>query len=186
MARTVTHVPYGYEPEVETIRGTLIVYDAFDESFDERRFEAWLDWAERRQIARIVLYPLHEETLRRMISRSAAAMIEPYHARLRRLEELGEAFPQAEVPFEIDEWERKRKKYTPVDTALDFLCEKHKGPHFVAMSGDMANRFASYSSFEPWIRKLRLVVDSPLPFTPHPKLNEFSHRWSLLAEPDRN
>ncbi|MFK7695934.1 hypothetical protein [Paenibacillus sp. HJGM_3] len=180
MARTVTHVPYGYEPEPETIRGTLILYDAFDALFSAETLLTWTRWAEEHDIARVVLYPLHEETLRRMASKSAGPA-EPYHVRLQRLEELREEIAGAgEVPVEIDEWERKRKKYTPMDTALDFLTEKYKGPHFLGLTGTMANKFATYSSFEPWIRKLRLLIRADASFQAHPQLLKFEHRMDFL------
>ncbi|MDF2669883.1 MAG: hypothetical protein K0R67_2189 [Paenibacillus sp.] len=179
MARTVTHVPYGYEPEKETIRGTLIVYDAFDESFSLDDLQLVSDWAEEHNLARIVLYPLHEQTIRRMLPKAQADAAEPYHIRLKLLEEHCELLKHS-ISLEIDEWERKRKKYTPMDTALQFLTDKYKGPHFLGISGHYANLFSTYSSFEPWIRKLRLVILPDGAFHPHPKLAAFDNRWDTL------
>jgi hypothetical protein len=178
MPRTVTHVPYGYEPEKETIRGTLIVYDAFDIHYTLSDLQALCDWAEQHDMARVVLYPLHEQTIRRMVSKPEAAAVEPYHVRLERLEELSGHIKN--ISIDIDEWERKRKKYTPMDSALQFLTDKYKGPHFLGISGKNANSFAAYSSFEPWIRKLRLVIYSVDQLHPHPKLIKFENRWEAI------
>jgi nicotinic acid mononucleotide adenylyltransferase len=179
MARTVIRVPYGYEPEKETIRGSLLVYDAFDEAYSEADLQLMTRWAEEHDLARVVLYPLHEQTLRRMESKSAAPA-EPYHLRLERLEEMCEQLAAHNIPVEIDEWERKRKKYTPMETALEFLTDKYKGPHFLGLSGTMANRFATYKSYELWIRKIRLLIRTEEPFQAHPMLVKFENRWETV------
>lgn len=179
MARTVTHVPYGYVPEKETIRGSLLVYDAFDASYSEADLLKVTRWAEEHDLARVILYPLHEQTLRRMESKSSG-LAEPYHVRLKRLEELCEQLTSIDIPVEIDEWERKRKKYTPVETALEFLTDKYKGPHFLGLSGVMANRFATYKSYEHWIRQIRLLIWAEEPFHAHPLLVKYENRWDTI------
>ena len=62
------------------------------------------------------------------------------------------------LQLDLDKWEGKRKKYTPIDTSLTFLTEKSSGPHFVCMSDRYANLFVTYPSFKEWIKKVRLVI----------------------------
>lgn len=191
---TPIKVPYGYEPPEETAKGTLLIYDSFDFPEEEETFkeaaavrggaldiqglQLLTDWAERRSIARIVLYVPHEETLKRMGIPHPA----PMHKREKSLEEIVAGLPVA-VPLEIDTWERRRKKYTPMDLTLRTMTEKYRSPYFVGLSGAFANRFASYQHFEEWIRKLRLVVAERSPsFVPHPLLQNAANRWSRLGE----
>jgi hypothetical protein len=67
MDRISRKVPYGYEEEKDkqTGKGTLVYYDTFQDATD-RQLDgaAWL--AKERSFAKLVLYPLHEETARRM------------------------------------------------------------------------------------------------------------------------
>ncbi|MNO01844.1 hypothetical protein D3C81_2220990 [compost metagenome] len=48
------------------------------------------------------------------------------------------------------------------------------------MTPEMAERFASYSSFEEWIVKLRLLL-SEEPVHLHPRLEKFRHRWDVAG-----
>jgi nicotinic acid mononucleotide adenylyltransferase len=176
MGRQTMQVPYGYEPPRETIRGTLFVYDSFND-FGDSDLTAIAEWAERNDFARIVLYPLHEATMRRM----RIPEEQPYHRRVRALEEAIEALA-VPVPVQIDQWENKRKKYTPIDTALDTLTRHYAGPHFLCLTGEVANLFAAFSSFEGWIRKLRLVIRAEPGFAAHPRLAAWDGRWELLGE----
>ncbi|MEF3304129.1 hypothetical protein [Paenibacillus sp. GYB003] len=195
MDRIATQVPYGYEPPGETTKGTLFVYDSFNIPEDEedaamaadgglgaRGLGLLADWAERRFVARIALYVPHEETLKRMGVRYPAPMY-------KREEALREAVRRlnVSVPLDVDVWERKRKKYTPMDTALRYMGERYAAPYFVGLSGAYANRFASYHGFEDWIRKVRLVVVQPddSRFAPHPLLRKHESRWSLVTAQER-
>ncbi|MDF2961623.1 MAG: hypothetical protein K0S39_3358 [Paenibacillus sp.] len=178
MARQVSKVPFGYEPdnEREGVRGTLWVYDSFH-AYSTQQLLRVAELAEQKTIAKLVFYPLHEDTLRRMGEKDA----EPYYRRADGLEELLE---QSEVSIDavLDRWEGRRKKYTPMDTAFRYLAEKYKGPHFVYVTLDMANTMASFDSFEEWIKKLRLFIDkadSPSMMM-HPKLEAYAHRLEVV------
>ncbi|RKN85575.1 hypothetical protein [Paenibacillus ginsengarvi] len=188
MNRNHTHVPYGYEPPEETAKGTLFVYDSFAISEEEGHpaddglglsgLEQLASWAERRFISRIALYVPHEETLKRMGVRYP----EPLYKRESSLRETLEGL-NVSVPASVDVWEQKRKKYTPMDTALRYMGERYAAPYFVGLSGEYANRFASYHGFEEWIRKLRLVIvhsEAAGAFHPHPLLAKHENRWNLL------
>ncbi|MCR8636045.1 hypothetical protein [Paenibacillus radicis (ex Xue et al. 2023)] len=178
MARQVSSVPFGYVPdnEREEARGSLWVYDSFRD-YGMQQLLRVVGLAEQRSMVKIVFYPLHEETLRRMGEKGA----EPYYRRADRLEELlDEADPL--INTHIDLWEGRRKKYTPMDTAFRFLAEKYKGPHFVYVTVDMANTIAAFDSFEEWIKKLRLFIDMKLSPSAalHPKLEAYVHRWDAV------
>lgn len=175
MAKENRQVPFGYEPPVEAKTGTLIVYGDFPAPEAAELAEIYR-FAGQRGFDRIVLYPIHEETARRM----GLITLAPYH---RRLQELQEAMEEAE-PFLpagakalLDQWEGKRKKYTPVDTALGFLTEKHRGPFFLWMPEALAVKWAGYDSFKQWIRQLRLVVAPPAEGAGHPALEQYRSRW---------
>ena len=81
----------------------------------------------------------------------------------------------------IEGWEGKRKKYTPIEAALRHMTEKYPAPHFVYLSPEMANQFASFSSFEEWIVKVRLLL-SASPGQLHPRLEKYRHRWNVSGE----
>ncbi len=169
MAPEAERVPYGYEPPAAREKGTLVYYDTFEDASDDE-IAAAAAFARDRSFARLVLYPLHEETWRRMSKRPIA----PYYRREERLREwmleYGRDFAT------IDGWEGKRKKYTPIDAALRHLTETLPAPHFVYMNADMANAFASFSSFEEWIVRVRLVL-SEAPRSLHPRLDKHRNRW---------
>ena len=173
MRHTVQSVPFGYEPPEEMFRGTFIFYDTF-ENVTERELDQVMALLEQYQFDRVVLYPLHEETFRRM----AREPIMPYHKREQMLHDWKNEREGVDVV--IEGLEGKRKKYTPFDTALRHLTEKFKGPFFVGVTPEMANRLASYSSFEEWIVKLRLLLTAP-PQELHPRLKKFDHRWSVMG-----
>jgi hypothetical protein len=179
MARHASKVPFGYEPENEQAgaRGSLWVYDGFHD-FGMPQLQRVVKWAQLKTIAKLVLYPLHEQTLRRMGMPEA----EPYHRRVDRLEALLEQ-AEPDVDAVIDRWEGRRKKYTPMDTAFRFLAEKYRGPHFVYITGQMANAMASFDTFEEWIKKLRLYIDLESGGSPselHPRLQAYSRRWDKV------
>ncbi|MFB5673888.1 hypothetical protein ACE3NQ_10550 [Paenibacillus terreus] len=173
MARQNIRVPYGYEPPEESRKGTLIFYDSFEDVTDaelERAFAAF----EQRAFARLVLYPLHEDTVRRMWKEPVSA----FHKRQKRLEEW--KLDSGHSAVSIQNWDGKRKKYTPIDTALRYLTETYPSPYFLYMTPEMANLFASFSTFEEWIVQLRLLLSAE-PETVHPRLEKFRHRWDVFS-----
>ncbi|MEK4510694.1 hypothetical protein [Paenibacillus sp. FSL K6-2524] len=171
MARNPQKVPYGYEPPKQERRGTLIYYDEFEHTTNEE-LETALRYGEEHSFTKLVLYPLHEETVRRMTKESISA----FYKREDRLHEWKQEHGQSKVA--VEGWEGKRKKYTPIEAALRHLTEKYPSPHFLYLTPETANLFASFSSFEEWIVKLRLVLSTE-PERLHPKLEKFQHRWSL-------
>ncbi|PYI57139.1 hypothetical protein [Paenibacillus flagellatus] len=188
MDRNPQQVPYGYEPPGETTKGTLFVYDSFDlgdeadgpatdGSLGEIGLRLLADWAERRSLSRIALYVPHEETLKRM----GVKFPPPMYKREDALQEAVGRLPCA-VRLDIDTYERKRKKYTPMDVALRYMAERYESPYFLGLSGAYANRFASYQGFEQWIRQIRLVVAQEGRFEPHPLLVKHESRWNRLGE----
>lgn len=173
MPRNLEYVPYGYEPPKPTTKGTLIFYDLFEQVQEE--LEQAVAILEERSFVKLVLYPLHEETAKRMFKEPPS----PYYKREKQLEEwIGDRDRSSIV---IEAFESKRKKYTPIDTALHHLVDKYKGPHFLLLAPEVANSFASYSSFEEWIVKLRLILLSE-PTHLHPRLEKFRHRWDIAGE----
>lgn len=177
MARQRNMVPFGYETPIQGEKGTLFVMDSF-ESFGENELFRLQAFAEQRSFAQVVLYPFHEETLRRM----GTINVRSYVARIHELEYLLEE-NSGLILIIMEKWEGKRKKYTPIDSALNHLTEKYPAPHFVYMTGEEANRFASYPAFEVWIRKLRLFIDKKNADVPlHPELEKYHHRWEYVMK----
>lgn len=174
MKRNLEHVPYGYEPPRDGVKGTLIYYDTFDDTRESDLITA-LELLENRSFAKLVLYPLHEETVKRMSKMPSSA----FYKREKPLIAWTEEINRHNVI--VESWEGKRKKYTPMDTALRHLTQKYPAPHFIYMSPEMANVFASFSSFEEWIVKLRLILSSK-PSQVHSRLEKFSHRWDLVED----
>jgi len=174
MKHVATTVPYGYEPPKEQYKGTLIYYDIFEDTSDQELDEAE-KIAEERNFSRFVLYPLHEETVRRMLKHPVRA----YYKREQQLESWKQDRGSQAV---IEGFEAKRKKYTPMDSALRHLTEKYPAPHFLYLTPEMANLFASYSSFAEWIVKLRLIL-ADKPDGLHPLLEKYRSRWDVAGEP---
>lgn len=176
MARQRNMVPFGYETPIDMEKGTLFVMDAF-ESFREVDLFRIQDFAEHRSFSQIVFYPFHEETLKRM----GESHVSPFVTRVKEMEcLLGEI--SGTMPMQIEKWEGKRKKYTPIDVAFKHLTEKYPAPHFVYMSGEVADCFASYPAYETWIRKFRLFIDKKHKDVPlHPKLEKNQHRWEYVS-----
>lgn len=176
MARQRNMVPFGYETPIDAEKGTLFVMDSF-ESFGKLELYRLQVFAEHRSFARVVFYPFHEETVKRM---GKKMNVRPFVTRLKEMEYLLEEISET-MPMQMEKWEGKRKKYTPMDTALKHLTEKYPAPHFVYMSGEVANCFASYPVFEAWIRKLRLFIDIHEMAVPlHPQLEKYQHRWEYV------
>ncbi|WP_239613554.1 hypothetical protein [Cohnella mopanensis] len=165
-------VPYGYEPPVNRNKGTFIYYDSFELATEED-LDLALQSATSRSFAKLVLYPIHEETVKRMSKDS----ISPYYKREKWLYEWKEIRGHDQIT--IDGWEGKRKKYTPIDSALRHLTETLPAPHFLYLTPEMANVFASFASFEEWIVKIRLLLSSD-PDRQHPRLEKYRHRWDIV------
>ncbi|MFD7521653.1 hypothetical protein [Paenibacillus chitinolyticus] len=175
MARGNTMVPFGYEEEPPAQRGTLLIFETF-EDWSEDEIGLIKSIADQRKFRKVVFYPQHEESLKRMGIPSAS----PYHKRVKLLEELLRDMPAER--YTVDTWEGKRKKYTPVDTSLRFLTEKFASPYFVMMNDRYAAEFAGYKGFDEWIRKVRLLVwkrfGVPLPG----KLLAYGERLDFIGE----
>jgi hypothetical protein len=73
-------VPFGYEPPADQPKGTLIYYDSFEQTLDEE-LDVAAHTARVRSFERFILYPLHEETMKRM----SKSTISPFHKREKRL-----------------------------------------------------------------------------------------------------
>jgi hypothetical protein len=169
----VQSVPYGYEAPDEGEKGTLIYYDSFEHSTDGE-LDLAVKIATTRSFAKLVLYPIHEETVKRM----SKEPVSPYYKREKRLYEWKRERGLETVA--IDGWEGKRKKYTPIDSALRHLTETLAAPHFIYVTPETANLFASFSSFEDWVVKIRLLLSSE-PKTLHPRLEQYHYRWNSLV-----
>ncbi|MGC5771770.1 hypothetical protein [Paenibacillus pabuli] len=169
MSGKYTNVPYGYEPPPATRKGTLIFYDSFEHVTDEQ-LERAAATADTRSFEQLVLYPLHESTVKRM-SRDA---VQAYYKREDRLHDWRRDHPESRI--RVESLEGKRKKYTPIDTALRHITAEYKAPHFLYLTVEMANQFASFDSFKDWIKEVRLIIDGD-PVNLHPKLEQNTHRW---------
>ncbi|WP_379127114.1 hypothetical protein [Paenibacillus sp. sgz500958] len=174
MKRDIQRVAYGYEPQPEERKGTLIYYDSFQNT-TEQELEKAAKTATDRKFTKLVLYPLHEETVRRMTK-------EPVLALYKREDRLHEWKRNKGASFiTVEGLEGKRKKYTPLDSALRHITDVYPSPYFLYLTPEMANQFASFSSFEEWIVKLRLLLSSE-PEVVHPRLEKFRHRWDVASE----
>lgn len=174
MAKGNTLMPYGYEPDPDTAKGTLLALGVFDDPLKEH-VPLLAKLAAERSFARLALLPQHDETLRRMKLQAEL----PYYERVRQLEAWAEGAAPG-ISVTVDAWEGKRQKYTPLDTLLQFAVDKYKAPHFVALPETYANAFPSYSSFDEWIRRVRLLILARPGFAPHPKLESKSSRWEIV------
>jgi len=169
MSGKYTTVPYGYEPPAASRKGTMTFYDSFEDVTDEQ-LERAAAMADTRSFEQLVLYPLHESTVKRM-SRDA---VQAYYKREDRLHDWRRDHPASRI--RVESLEGKRKKYTPIDTALRHITAEYKAPHFLYMTSEMANQFASFDSFKDWIKEVRLIIDGES-VKLHPKLEQNTHRW---------
>lgn len=176
MKRDNQQVPFGYEPSTEQRKGTLVFYDTF-EHITNQELEVAAKVVIDRQFTKLVLYPLHEETVRRMSKEPVLA----FHKREDRLHEWKREQGQSYIT--VEGLEGKRKKYTPMDSALRHITDVYPSPYFLYLTPEMANQFASFSSFEEWIVKLRLLL-SAAPVNLHPRLEKYRHRWDVVGEKD--
>ncbi|AJS58833.1 hypothetical protein [Paenibacillus sp. IHBB 10380] len=177
MTRNIQTVPYGYVPPIEKRKGTLVFYDSFEHTTDDE-LEAALQTTMKHSFTKLVLYPLHEETLRRMSPQDEVSAL---YKREKRLNLWTSGLDHSVVVMEG--WESKRKKYTPIESALRHLTHMYPAPHFLYLTPEMANLFASFTSFEEWIVKIRLILSSE-PVTLHPKLEKYNHRWKTIHSMD--
>ncbi|MEJ8307143.1 hypothetical protein [Saccharibacillus sacchari] len=175
MGRQTYHVPFGAEPAKRASKGTLVFYDSFEHVSDEQ-LERAAEAAVARSFSQLVLYPLHEATVKRLTGESASA----FYKRDDRVHEWRRD-QQIMRNVTVENWDGKRKKYTPLEAALRFMDEKYPSPLFLYLTADNANRFASFATFEEWIVKIRLVLDGS-PQRLHPRLEKFRHRWDTVDE----
>lgn len=175
MKREIQHVSFGYEPPVQTRKGTLIFYDTFEDTTDEE-LNGVLETALARSFQKLVLYPLHEETVRRMFSRMP---VSAYHKREKRLQEWKQE--QSARFVTVESWEGRRKKYTPFEATVRHLAENYDSPLFFYVHPGVAEQLASYSSFAKIITSIRLILTEP-PAADHPVLNQFRSRWQVAGE----
>lgn len=174
MKHDIQRVPYGYEPPAAERKGTLVFYDSFERITDQE-LELAAKTAAERKFTKLVLYPLHEETVRRM----SKEPVQAFYKRENRLHEWKRE--QGRSFITVESLEGKRKKYTPLDSALRHISTVYPSPYFLYLTPETANQFASYSSFEEWIVKIRLIL-SAAPAYVHPRLEKFRHRWDVAGE----
>ncbi|WP_424765628.1 hypothetical protein [Paenibacillus sp. sgz302251] len=172
MSDMIQKVPFGYEqPKVER-KGTIVYYDSFEHTTDqELDLAAYI--AKERSFAKLVLYPLHEQSVKRMSKDPVSA----FYKREDKLHEWKRDRGASNVI--VERFEAKRKKYTPIDSALRHLSDTYPAPLFLLMTGEMSNRFASYSSFEEWIVRVRLLLLTE-PEQLHPRLVQYRNRWESI------
>lgn len=176
MAQNNIQVPYGYEPPVDSRKGILVYYDTFELVTDEELDEA-VKWMKQMSFRKLILYPLHESTAKRM----SKDEVRPYYKRIDFLHDWRRSIEETDVV--IEGLEGKRKKYTPIDSALRHLTETYGKPLFLLVSPETASMFASYDSFEPWITRIRLLLTSgPSSSQMHPRLVQYAHRWNVVGE----
>lgn len=174
MTSTYKTVPFGYEPPPASRKGTLVFYDSFEHITDEQ-LERAAQLAESRSFQQLVLYPLHESTVKRWSKEE----VRPYYKREDRLH--GWRVEHNDSRIKVEGLEGKRKKYTPMDTALRHLTDLYPAPIFLILTTDMANQFASFDSFEEWIKRLRIIIDGS-PETVHPRLEQYRNRWEWAEQ----
>ena len=105
--RTPRVVPFGYEPPEGRRKGALVVYDAFDSEENGAFLDTAAAAADRLRFATLVLYPIHDETLRRM---TKGVRFERYAFRLDRLHDWKrKRGPTSDFDIAVDNWEGKRK-----------------------------------------------------------------------------
>lgn len=174
MANNRIMVPFGFEPYDDGIKGTLFVISDFETTtyVDIHRI---VELADNRSFDKIVFYPLHEQTLKRMNGDG----YRPFFKRVKYLESIIEEF-DSDIFITIDKFEGKRKKYTPIETSIRFLMDKYKKPYFLYITGEYANKISTYSSFEHWIKEVKLIIPFDTEFRPNGMLNKYKNRWEIV------
>ncbi len=170
-------MPFGYVEPQNDRKGTLVFYDSF-EHVSEQELDHALRIAVERSFAKLVLYPLHEQTFKRMSKEPISAL---YKREDRIYDWKRDRAETAGLEVHVERLEGKRKKYTPIDSALRHLKEAYPSPLFLLVSGETANAFASYSSFEEWIQRIRLLVMEE-PARLHGMLDKYRHRWEIWGK----
>lgn len=173
MARKNIKVDFGYQEDV-TFKGSVFIIDSFENSI-EKDLNRIIKLLDERDFERVVLYPLHENTLKRM----GIEVNNKYFSRLDNLEDTLLDI-KSYIPVSIDKLDGKRKKYTPIDFILNHLVEKHSKPHFLCLSKGIANKFASYSSFDNLIKNIRLIIFEDGTKGLHDKLEKNSKRIEFI------
>lgn len=168
----IQKMPFGYEPPKDELKGTVVYYDSFEHT-TERELDLAANWMKARSFRMLILYPLHEQSMKRITKED----ISPFYKREEKLHEWKRE--RGEMNIAVERFDIKRKKYTPIDFALRHLAETYPKPLFLLMNGEMANSFASFSSFEEWIVKIRLVLTEQ-PSKLHPRLVQYQHRWETI------
>jgi hypothetical protein len=163
-----------YMSEKRERKGTLFVFGDFDDIV-EKELNSIFEFANERNFVKVVLYPHHDLTLRRM----GIQVKNPYHSRVKWLEELA-SLSVNPIPTVIDEWEGKRKKYTPVETSLAFLKSKYPAPYFLYADQGYAVKISSYVTFEDWIREVRLFIKGDGRFIATKNLEKYNNRWEII------
>lgn len=171
MARDRIVVPFGYEPIEDGIKGTLFVLDDF-ETITHVDIHRIFELGYKRSFEKIVFYPLHEQTLKRMFGDG----YRPYFKRVEVLESLLNDV-HTDISFNIDKFEGKRKKYTPIETALIFLMEKYNKPYFLYISNEYANKLLTYQTTEQWIKDVKLLIHFKSDVIHTEPLRKFQNRW---------
>jgi nicotinic acid mononucleotide adenylyltransferase len=175
MARKNIKVDFGFEPEEPQFKGIVFALDSFDKMTGSE-FNELIDLIDDRDFDKLILYPLHEKNLKRMDIEISTS----YHNRLKILDDFIQSSRRTFIPISIDNLDGKRKKYTPIYFILTHLTEKHKGPYFLYLTKEVANKFASYSSFDKWIKELRLIVKNDSNEPLHEKLKKNERRIDFI------
>lgn len=146
------HVGYGDGEEAMSVKETLLCYGVFGES-DEVLVDEAVSLSRDRDSFRVVFYPFHEKTLKRMGLESEM----PYHRRVKQVQGWLEEI-DSDVHAEVDQWEGKRKKYTPVEASFRFIQEKHGGRIVLALTREMHAILSSYKTFESLMKDTEVVI----------------------------
>ncbi|MFD2168576.1 hypothetical protein [Tumebacillus lipolyticus] len=173
MAKRANMMEFGYEERAE--KGTLIALDSFERwtADDLARVVAE---AHLRKFTKIVLFPHHEKTLKSM----GESGVSPYHARVKKLRHLVDE-QRSTIPIAIDNWEEKRKKYTPIELILRYFEESYRPPYFLYLSDRYANQFSAFASFEACIKKVRLLIWQQDRTDLTARLMQYSHRFDIVV-----
>ncbi|PWK15647.1 hypothetical protein [Tumebacillus permanentifrigoris] len=177
MAKDKRMVEHGYDPKIaqDPARGTILMLDAFVD-FEAADLAKIVEFAEVRNFAQIVLFPHHEKTAKNM----GWTELPAFHKRLKAVDAMVDDLPSTAVRVTVDNWEEKRKKYTPLELILRYFEEKYRPPYFLYVTDGYANAMAQFASFDECMKKVRLVIDQKYDVPAHPKLTKVEHRWEYV------
>lgn len=168
-------VPFGTNPEdFQFTKGTIIIYDTFNK-LNEKKIDKAIKLALDRDFDKIILYPLHEKTCSRM----NIDLVTSYKDRLRELESIVSS-KKTNVFIEICKLEGKRRKYTPIDFALNFISEYNKGPYFLWVSDNIANTISTFATFDKIIKDYRFMIERDTNEKISKKLEQNNKRWEWI------